>query len=136
MKDAARLLAYLIGTVLLGCLLAPPLFWLGQTAATHGVLPGLATFDFESFFHRALLVSGLILLWPLVKCGHIHIDELGLARRGRTTGDLFAGFLIACIPLLLFGAVLIISKVYAVRLALSPRTVGLVLGATIVVPLD
>jgi membrane protease YdiL (CAAX protease family) len=135
LKDAARLLAYLIGTVLLGCLLAPPLFWLAQAAATHGILPGLASFDFESFFHRALLVSGLILLWPLVKCGGTHIDELGLARRGNTTAHLIAGFLIACVPLLLCGAVLVILKFYSVRVALSLPSVGAVLGATIVVPL-
>ena len=135
MKDAARLLAYLIGTVLLGCLLAPPLFWLGQTAAVHGVLPGLASFEFESFFHRALLVSGLILLWPLIKYGHIHTGELGLARRGDTTAQLTAGFLIACVPLLLCGAVLVILKFYSVRLALSFPSVGAVLGATIFVPL-
>lgn len=135
MKDAARLLAYLIGTVLLGCLLAPPLFWLGQAAAAHGVLPRLASFEFESFFHRALLVSGLILLWPLVKCGGIHVDELGIARRGDTTLQLIAGFLIASVPLLLCGATLVILKFYSVRLALSLPSVGAVLGATIFVPL-
>ena len=135
MKDASRLLAYLIGTVLLGCLLAPPLFWLGQTAAAHGVLPGLANFEFESFFHRALLVSGLLLLWPLIRCAGLRAEDLGLARRGNTRTDLLAGFLAASIPLLLCGAIVIVLKAYSVRLALSPSAVGAVLGATIVVPL-
>jgi membrane protease YdiL (CAAX protease family) len=108
---------------------------LAQAAATHGILPGLASFDFESFFHRALLVSGLILLWPLVKCGHIHLDELGLARRGNTTAHLIVGFLVACVPLLLCGAVLVILKFYSVRFALSLPSVGAVLGATFIVPL-
>jgi len=111
------------------------LFWLAQAAAAHGVLPGLASFEFESFFHRALLVSGLILLWPLVKCGGIHINDLGLARRGDTRGHLIAGFLISCVPLLLCGIVLVMLKFYSVRLALSLPSVAAVLGATLFVPL-
>jgi len=61
LKDAARLLGYFAATILLGALLAPPLFWAGQWLAGHSVFPALAKFDFETFFHRALLLAAVAL---------------------------------------------------------------------------
>ena len=57
MKDAARLLAYFAATILFGALAAPLLFWAAQWLARHGIFPGLAEFEFESFFHRALMLA-------------------------------------------------------------------------------
>src|SRR5205823_13985050 len=67
LKDAVRLLVYLLATVLLGALLAPPLFWAAQWLIGHGWLTFLSRFDFETFFHRALLVAAAVLLWPLAR---------------------------------------------------------------------
>src|SRR6266513_3775151 len=66
LKDAARLLVYLLATVLVGALLAPWLFWGAQFLVGHGLLTFLARYDFETFFHRALLIAAIFLLWPLI----------------------------------------------------------------------
>src|SRR5881392_3927932 len=47
LKDAARLLVYLLATVLVGALLAPCLFWAAQSLVAHGLLLFLAGYDFE-----------------------------------------------------------------------------------------
>src|SRR4051812_30083700 len=64
LKHALRLALYLAGVILLGALIAPILFWSAQTLARHDRLTFLGGFDFEQFFHRALLVSALAFLWP------------------------------------------------------------------------
>src|SRR5438046_5674951 len=66
LKDAARLLVYLLATVLVGALLAPCLFWAAQSLVAHGLLSFLARSDFETFFHHALRSAAVILL-----CLHI-----------------------------------------------------------------
>ncbi|MDQ6655743.1 MAG: hypothetical protein M3Y80_08025, partial [Verrucomicrobiota bacterium] len=65
MKDAARLLAYFVATVLFGAIVAPPLYWSAQALVARGVCAFLGQFGFESFFHRALLIGAIIFLWPL-----------------------------------------------------------------------
>ena len=135
MKDAARLLLYLAGVVLLGAVVAPPLFWLGQSLIAHGILPSLARFDFESYFHRALLIAALILLWPLLRalriggwCG------LALEKNPRAGADLAIGFAIAVIPLLCCGAVIIALHIYSLRHAFLWQKMPTVLVAASIVP--
>src|SRR3954453_11919757 len=67
LKHALRLALYLAGVILLGALIAPILFWSAQTLARHDGLTFLGQFEFEQFFHRALLVSALAFLWPLLR---------------------------------------------------------------------
>src|SRR5215470_16871459 len=62
LKDVAKLAAYFIATLLVGALVAPTLFWSAQSLAAHGVFSFLARNDFETFFHRALLVAAVLLL--------------------------------------------------------------------------
>jgi len=135
LKDAARLLLYLAGVVLLGAVVAPPLFWLGQSLIAHGILPSLARFDFESYFHRALLIAALILLWPLLRalriggwCG------LALEKNPRAGADLAIGFAIAVIPLLCCGAVIIALHIYSLRHAFLWQKMPTVLVAASIVP--
>ena len=135
MKDAARLLLYLAGIVLLGALVAPPLFWLGQSLIAHGILPSLARFDFESYFHRALLIAALILLWPLLRALRIgRWRELALEKNLRGGADLAIGFAIAAIPLLCCGAVIIALHIYSLRPALLWHKMPSVLVAASSVP--
>ena len=135
MKDAARLLLYLAGVVLLGALLAPPLFWLGQSLIAHGILPSLARFDFESYFHRALLIAALILLWPLLRALRIgRWRELALEKNLRGGADLAIGFAIAAIPLLCCGAVIIALHIYSLRHAFLWQKMPTVLVAASIVP--
>ena len=120
MKDAARLLAYFVATLLLGAILAPWLFWAGQWLVAHHLFSFLARFDFETFFHRALLVAGLILLWPLLRAIRIRRrQDLELSPNPQWRADLLIGFVMATVPLLCFGAGLIALHVYSVRLTLT-----------------
>jgi membrane protease YdiL (CAAX protease family) len=116
LKDANRLLLYLAGVVLLGALGAPPLFWAGQFLSAHGILTSLASFDFESYFHRALLLAALILLWPLLRAVRLrNWRELALEKNPRAGADVAIGFAIAAVPLLCSGAVLIAVHIYSLR---------------------
>jgi hypothetical protein len=134
LKDAARLLLYLAGVVLLGALLAPLLFSSGQLLATHGILPGLARYDFESYFHRALLVAAVVLLWPLLLVLRVRgWRDLSLEKNSRAGADLLAGFLIAAIPLFCCGAVLVALQIYSLRHAfLWPKMPGVLFAASVV----
>jgi uncharacterized protein len=135
LKDAARLLLYLAGIVLLGALAAPPLFWLGQSLIAHGILPSLARFDFESYFHRALLMAALILLWPLLRALRIGSWRgLALERNPRAGADLTIGFAIAAIPLLCCGAFIIALHIYSLRHAFLWQKMPTVLVAASIVP--
>ena len=135
MKDAARLLLYLAGIVLLGALVAPPLFWLGQSLIAHGILPSLARFDFESYFHRALLIAALILLWPLLRALRIGSWRgLALEKNPRAGADLTIGFAIAAIPLLCCGAFIIALHIYSLRHAFLWQKMPTVLVAASIVP--
>ncbi len=136
LKDAARLLLYLVGVLFVGALLAPPLFWAGQYLIAHRVIPSLARFDFESYFHRALLVAALLLLWPLFRSLQISSwRDLGLKKNPRPGADLAAGFAIAAIPLLCCGAVLLALQFYSLRHPFLWGKMPGVLGAVLVVPL-
>ena len=136
MKDAARLLAYFVATLLLGAILAPLLFWGGQWLAAHHILSFLARFDFETFFHRALLVAGLILLWPLLRAIRIRrLPDLELNPNPRWRSDLITGFAMAAVPLLCFGAILIALHIYSVRFTLTGATVANLLATSTVVPI-
>ena len=136
MKDAARLLLYLAGVVLLGALGAPPLFWFGQFLIAHRILPSLARFDFESYFHRALLIAALLLLWPLLRALRIRRwRDLGLEKNQRAARDVIMGFAIAAIPLLCCGAVLIALHIYSLRHAFLWHKMSAVLVAASFVPI-
>ena len=80
MKDAARLAAYFIAIIVGGALVAPILFWSTQAIAAHGVFPFLAKYDFDTFFHRAILIAAVLLLWPLLRASNVRgLADLGLA---------------------------------------------------------
>ncbi|HEY2123846.1 MAG TPA: CPBP family intramembrane glutamic endopeptidase [Chthoniobacterales bacterium] len=136
MKDAARLLAYFALTLLLGAILAPLLFWGGQALASHRILPFLAAFDFESFFHRALMVAGILLIWPFLRSLQVRrLSDLGLAPDQRWLSHLLGGLLFAAIPLLCCGAALVVFHIYSLRVTFSARAVATILGASTVVPI-
>ncbi len=136
MKDAARLLLYLAGVILLGALLAPPLFWLGQSVIARGLILGLARFDFETYFHRALLVAALVLLWPLLRGVRVRgWRDLGLEKNARPASDLGIGFVIAAIPLLCCGAALIALNIYSLRQSFLWHKMPTVLFAASFVPI-
>ena len=135
MKDAARLLAYFAATILIGAFLAPPLYWASQWLAGHGVFPFLAKFDFETFFHRALLIAALLLLWPLLRSIHVRgWRDLDLDSNSRWWQHLAAGFLLATVPLLCCGAVFLALHIYSLRTIVAWSAFGKILATTMFVP--
>jgi membrane protease YdiL (CAAX protease family) len=130
------LLAYFGATLLIGALLAPILYWCAQTLASHGIFPFLADYDFEKFFHRALLIGLILLLWPFLRSLEIRSwRELDLAPNEHRVRDLVAGLLLAIIPLLCCGAVLIFFHGYSIRNSVRWSGTGTVVLASIFVPL-
>ena len=135
-KDAARLAAYFIAIVLIGALLAPILFWSAQSLAAYGVFPFLAKYDFDTFFHRAVLVAAVLLLWPLLGISHVRgLSDLGLIPNPRWIRNLWAGALLSIIPLLVCGYLFIKLHIYSFRHVLVWPRFGKVLLAAISVPL-
>jgi len=135
LKHAARLAAYFIAIVVVGALIAPILFWLAQALAAHRVLSFLAKYDFDTFFHRAVLVAAVLLLWPLLYVSKVRgFADLGLAPNPSWARDVGAGVLLSVIPLLFCGALLIGLHVYSIRHVFIWSRVGKVLLAAISVP--
>ncbi len=135
MKDVAKLAAYFIATVFIGAVLAPILFWSAQSLAAHGVFPSLARYDFETFFHRALLVAAVLLLWPLLRVAHVRsLADLGLAPNPRWGRDVCAGAVVSVVPLLFCGTLLIALHIYAFRHSFAWARFGKMLVASIAVP--
>jgi membrane protease YdiL (CAAX protease family) len=135
LKDVIKLAAYFIATVVIGASVAPILFWSAQSLAAHGVFSFLAKYDFETFFHRALLVAAVLLLWPLLRVSHVRcLADLGLAPNSRWGRDLCAGVVVSVVPLLLCGLVLIAFHVYALRHSFAWPRFGKMLMASITVP--
>jgi membrane protease YdiL (CAAX protease family) len=135
LKDVIKLAAYFIATVVIGAILAPVLFWSAQSLAAHGIFSFLAKYDFEIFFHRALLVAAVLLLWPLLRVSHVRcLADLGLAPNSRWGRDLCAGAVISVVPLLFCGVLLIALHVYAFRHSFAWPRFGKILVASITVP--
>ena len=136
MKDAVRLLVYFAATILFGALLAPVLFWAAQSLGARSLFSFLANFDFETFFHRALLVAAVLLLWPLLRSTHLrNLSDVDLRRNGRWAGDLAAGFLFAAVPLLCCGALLLALHIFSLRVAINWASLAKIIGTSIAVPL-
>ena len=135
MKDVIKLAAYFIATIVIGAILAPILFWSAQSLAAHGVFSFLARYDFETFFHRALLIAAVLLLWPLLRASHVRcVADLGLAPNSRWGRDLVAGVAISVVPLLFCGVLLIAFHVYSFRHSFAWARFGKMFLASIAVP--
>ena len=135
MKDVIKLAAYFIATVFTGAVLGPILFWSAQSLAAHGVFSFLARYDFETFFHRALLVAAVLLLWPLLRVSRVRcLADLGLAPNSRWGRDVCAGAVVSVVPLLFCGVLLIALHIYAFRHSFAWPRFGKMLLASITVP--
>ena len=135
MKDAARLAAYFIAIIIGGALLAPVLFWSAQALATHGVFLFLARYDFDTFFHRAILIVAVLLFWPLLRFSNVRsLTDLGLAPNPRWARDLWAGALLSIIPLLVCGVLLIALHIYSFRHVFLWSRFGKMLISAVSVP--
>ena len=135
MKDVAKLAAYFIATVLLGALIAPLPFWSAQSLAQHAGF-SLARYGFETFFHRAILIAAIALLWPLLRLTRVRcMADLGLRPNSRWGRDLFAGVAISVVPLLFCATLLVALHIYSLRHAVAWPRFGKILVTSIIVPL-
>jgi len=130
------LAGYFLAVTLLGALLAPPLFWAFQALAQHEGLKSLGRFEFEQFFHRSLLVSALLLLWPLLRSLNIRrLGDLGLRANDRRWRDLAGGLLVALLPFALCGVGLIAYHVYSPRPTINWPSLLQTIAAAFAVPI-
>jgi membrane protease YdiL (CAAX protease family) len=118
LKALGQILLYLAATVLIGALLAPPLFWIAQATAGQLDYPWLKDFvaktELQRYFDRAILIAAIALLWPLLKALGIKNfgDDLGLVRDGRGWQRLALGFVVALASVGILGAILLFTGVY------------------------
>lgn len=135
MKDIAKIFGYLAAVILLGALLAPPLYWGANWLAGHGIFPVLAEFPFQKYFNRAALLSAVALLWPTIRWLRVGgWRELGIEPDPRWRQHLLAGFLIAGIAVAAMAFIYVQLGIYRMRdviawhkiaiVALSAITVG------------
>jgi membrane protease YdiL (CAAX protease family) len=96
LSAAGKIIGYLLGVVLLGALLAPPLYWLGQACSQIGVLHFLKDTDFQRYFARSILISAFLLLPLAIRLiGLSNFRDLGLSRNPFWWRDAVMGFLLA-----------------------------------------
>ena len=130
------MLAYFAATILFGALVAPLLYWGAQSLAARGIFPALAGFDFESFFHRALMLGAVAFLWPLLRWLKIRRRrDLGLSRNEHWLPDLGLGFLLSAGPVILCEYFLIQWGVYLLKPSPPWGDVFAVLPTALVVPM-
>lgn len=143
-----KILVYLLGTMLLGALLAPPLYWGGKQAVAEGWLEGgwleglhgsMERAKFSRYFNRAVLLAAVLLLWPVLRWLNAGKPKLGsassdcgygesmlrffhLSPNRRWWSHLLVGFVIAGGTLLLLGWFYVGQGWYEVRDAGKPLT--------------
>ena len=121
LKALGQILLYLAATVLIGALLAPPLYWGAHAAAAHLESARLTAFlaktNFPRFFDRSIMIAALALLWPLLLALRIQNFgyDLGLVRDRRGWRNMAAGLLAALAPLLILCGILIAAGVCRLR---------------------
>jgi len=113
LKEIGKILVFLLGSILLGALLAPPLFWTGQWIADLGGPQFLAETPFQRYFNRAVVLGFVALLWPTIRWLNVHsVSELGLRRDPHRWSHLVFGVFAGLFVMVLLGAVLIHFDVY------------------------
>lgn len=136
MKEITKILVYFAAVIVLGAILAPPLYWAGQWLASLGVLEFLSETEFQKFFNRAALFSAILLLWPTVRSLRIrNVRELGLDSDAYWVRHLLVGFAIAALLVAAMAAVYVEFGIYRwkstlpwgalPKLALSAATVAI-----------
>ena len=129
------MLGYFAATILFGTVFAPILFWAAQWLAAHGIFPALATFDFEAFFNRAVMLGALLFLWPFLRWLRIKgLRDLGLERNRRWARDAAIGFIISALPTLCWGVFLMALGNYTMRTQVAWSAVAAVAVTAAIVP--
>lgn len=116
MKSLGKIIFYLLATVILGALLAPPLYWGGHWLADHGILTWLGETPFRKFFHRGLLIAAIVLLWPTARWLQVPgLHALGINPNPRRWEDALVGFAASFLMMVALAAVLLGLEVVRLR---------------------
>ncbi|HEY5811308.1 MAG TPA: CPBP family intramembrane glutamic endopeptidase [Terrimicrobiaceae bacterium] len=107
-----KILIYLLVVLFLGCVLAPPIYWM---------LHQTVDFPFYRYFSRVIQVVAFVLLVPLLLwLGIRSAQEFGLERNPFAARDALAGFLFAFIPGAVFAGGYMIFDVYRIKQEVMP----------------
>ncbi|MDF1816288.1 MAG: CPBP family intramembrane metalloprotease [Verrucomicrobiales bacterium] len=119
-STGCKVAVFVIGTILLGAALAPPLYHGGKTVVEAGWIENVPVLDsihgsmerakFSRYFNRAILAGALIMLFPTLKwLGTGDGDKKTLRERLQVRKNpawvrhFLIGFFLAAIPLLILG---------------------------------
>lgn len=131
-----KILVYLATALTAGALVAPPVFWLGQSLAAAGVSDWLAGFPFHRVLSRCLQVSLIVLLWPaLLWVGLRRPSELGLQSNPVAWRDVAVGLFFAVFSVALLAAVLFVSGFSVARPDPNAGALGRIIATAAVVSL-
>ena len=109
MKAPVKLLLLILGIFLLGCLLAPPLYWLGTSV--HSKM--LQEMPFQRYFNRAFMLAAVLMMWPArVWLGIGSWKELGIRKNKHAWADLGVGFAAGFLLLMAMGYTAYLCQVY------------------------
>ncbi len=124
-RSQFQILLFLTAVLMLGAVLAPPLYWGGkwlagmivsfkqtETPVIGWIAKKLTTHQFGSYYDRAFLISALGLLWPFLKWMRLSGDRLGLEKNPARAKDAASGFVIACGFLTVLTALLMWTGAY------------------------
>lgn len=146
MKVLAKILTYFLAVVLLGALLAPPLYWATLGLASRcdpagplgNVLDFLTHTPFQKFYNRAALFCALALLWPTVRwLGMRSWRDLGIEPDPRWLRRLGVGFAVAALTVALMAAAYVALDFYHFRKTLPwGKLPKLALSAAVVALLE
>ena len=134
LREIVNILAYFLAVVLLGALMAPPLYWAAQSLAGSGLFGRLATFEFQKFFNRAMLIAAVALLWPAIRFVRIRQwRELGLQRDPRAARHVAIGAAIAILGVAAMAMAYVAFDIYRWKQELPWEKIpGLLLSAIVV----
>lgn len=116
MSAGLKILGYLIATIALGAILAPWLFWIGQSLSKYIFLGFLGSTDFQRYFNRAVLIAAFLLLAPLLRLiGLRRFRDLGLQKNRRRNLHLIGGFLMSWLSITALGACFLKFDVFELK---------------------
>lgn len=108
MSAPPKILGYFAATLLLGALLSPPLYWVGNALGRHFAgLRWLGDTEFQRYLDRAMFAAAFGLFWPAARSLRIGgWRELGLDPDPHGPRRLLAGFALSGAALWFFGGLL------------------------------
>lgn len=130
-SEVLKVTVYLVATMILGALIAPPLFLSCKWVVAQGTLEGgmldalnaaLERSKFSRFFNRAMLIAAIVMIYPTVRWirsglrdTQVVRGDIALQKNAAGWKHLALGFVLALLPLLLMGWVYVQVGYYKPR---------------------